>query len=64
LTAEDETLRLQVADDGCGGATPSAGTGLVGLGDRAAAIGGTLTVTSPSGGGTAVAATLPLRPAM
>ncbi|WP_051323703.1 GAF domain-containing sensor histidine kinase [Candidatus Solirubrobacter pratensis] len=52
-------LRVEVRDDGVGGADP-AGHGLVGIGDRATALGGRLRVESPAGGGTVVAATLPL----
>ena len=37
-----------------------AGTGILGLLDRAEAAGGTLSVVSPPGQGTVVAATLPL----
>jgi hypothetical protein len=39
--------------------TPSAGTGLIGLRDRAEAAGGTLIVVSPAGRGTVVTASLP-----
>jgi len=56
----DGVLRLSVADDGAGGADPSAGTGLLGLADRAAALGGRLTIDSPVGGGTTVAVELPV----
>jgi signal transduction histidine kinase len=52
-------LSLYVTDDGIGGASPGAEGGLLGLADRAAALGGALTVTSPEGRGTTVAATLP-----
>ena len=52
-------LRVEVRDDGLGGADPN-GHGLVGLGDRVTALGGQLTVESPAGGGTVLAATLPL----
>jgi signal transduction histidine kinase len=52
-------LRLEVEDDGVGGADP-AGHGLVGLADRVTALGGRLTIESPAGGGTVLAATLPL----
>jgi signal transduction histidine kinase len=52
-------LRVQVADDGVGGADPAAGSGLTGLADRVAALGGTLCVTSPPGAGTAITAELP-----
>jgi signal transduction histidine kinase/uncharacterized protein YoaH (UPF0181 family) len=56
---EDGTLRVEVRDDGVGGARPD-GTGLVGLADRLAAIDGRLRVESPAGGGTLVAAAIPL----
>jgi len=55
----DGMLHLEVRDDGIGGADPS-GHGLVGLADRATALGGRLKVESRPEGGTAVAATLPL----
>jgi signal transduction histidine kinase len=60
LRGEGDTLRCEVADDGRGGADETAGTGIVGLRDRAEAAGGTLTLVSPPGGGTVVSATLPL----
>ena len=56
---EDGSLRLDVRDDGVGGADRG-GSGLVGLDDRLAAIGGGLQVVSPPGGGTTNVATLPL----
>src|SRR5215468_9124935 len=49
-------LRCEVADDGRGGADASGGTGLIGLRDRAEASGGTLSIVSPPGRGTVVAA--------
>jgi signal transduction histidine kinase len=52
-------LAVSVADDGRGGADPERGTGLRGLADRVAAIGGRLTITSPAGQGTTVLAELP-----
>jgi signal transduction histidine kinase len=55
----DATLGVQVHDDGVGGARPD-GTGLVGLADRLAALDGGLHVDSPAGGGTVVAASIPL----
>jgi signal transduction histidine kinase len=51
-------LRVQVADDGAGGADP-AGSGLTGLADRVAALGGTVSVISPPGAGTTITAELP-----
>jgi signal transduction histidine kinase len=56
---EDGALRVQVRDDGAGGARAE-GSGLVGLGDRLAAHGGTLAVDSPPGAGTVVSAAIPL----
>jgi signal transduction histidine kinase len=57
--AEDEHLHVEVHDDGVGGVDPD-GSGIVGLSDRAAALGGRLTVKCPDSGGTLVAVTLPL----
>ncbi|RPF39229.1 histidine kinase [Streptomyces sp. TLI_185] len=55
----DSGLCVEVTDDGCGGARPGTGTGLQGLADRLAALGGDLQVDSPSGGGTRIRAVLP-----
>jgi signal transduction histidine kinase len=52
-------LVVEVLDDGVGGADPDGGSGLSGLHKRVAALDGTLTVTSPAGGPTAVVAELP-----
>jgi signal transduction histidine kinase len=52
-------LRLVVSDDGVGGASPAAGTGLAGMADRVAAQGGTLALESPAGHGTRIAVELP-----
>jgi signal transduction histidine kinase len=59
VLAEDGMLRVEVRDDGEGGADP-AGHGLLGMRDRVTAIGGYLEVNSPHEGGTIVVATLPL----
>lgn len=56
---EDRTLRVQVRDDGVGGARPE-GSGLVGLSDRLGAVDGRLRIESPPGGGTVVDAEIPL----
>jgi signal transduction histidine kinase len=56
---EGGTLQLQVRDNGVGGARPD-GSGLVGLADRLAVLGGRLQVESPPDGGTLVAAAIPL----
>lgn len=59
-TCEGPTLRVEVSDDGVGGADPSHGTGLEGLRDRVAALGGRLTVDSAAGQGTRIVAEIPL----
>jgi signal transduction histidine kinase len=51
-------LVVEVADDGVGGAD-RCGTGLRGLADRVATVGGTLRIHSPAGSGTVVTAELP-----
>ncbi len=53
-----DRLVLEVVDDGKGGADLS-GSGLRGLADRVAALGGSLEIASPPGGGTVVRADLP-----
>jgi signal transduction histidine kinase len=60
LGVDGDRLTIEVADDGCGGADPAAGSGLRGLGDRIAALDGTLDIDSPVGGGTVVRASLNL----
>ncbi|HWN63023.1 MAG TPA: GAF domain-containing protein, partial [Streptosporangiaceae bacterium] len=54
------TLRVQVRDDGAGGADASRGSGLTGLRDRVEAEGGTMTVDSPAGAGTVLTVLLPV----
>jgi signal transduction histidine kinase len=56
-----DELVVEVSDDGPGGAEPGGG-GLTGLRHRVEALDGTLTVTSPAGGGTTVRAELPCGP--
>lgn len=60
LETLDGHLRLSVRDDGVGGANLTDGTGLLGLADRVAALGGRLSLASPAGGPTTVTAVLPL----
>jgi signal transduction histidine kinase len=60
IRAQAGRLVVEVADDGVGGADPAEGTGLRGLVDRLAALGGTLQVESPPGDGTRLTAELPL----
>ncbi|NUT33069.1 MAG: sensor histidine kinase [Hamadaea sp.] len=52
-------LVMEVRDDGRGGADPATGTGLTGLADRVAAVGGRLLLSSPAGGPTLVRVELP-----
>jgi signal transduction histidine kinase len=53
-------LMVEVADDGIGGASAAAGSGLRGLADRVAALDGTLSLDSPSGRGTRLRAKIPV----
>jgi signal transduction histidine kinase len=55
-----DVLMVRVGDDGAGGASVAAGSGLRGLADRVEALGGSLTVDSTSGAGTRLEAALPL----
>jgi signal transduction histidine kinase len=59
---DHDTLVVRVIDNGVGGADVARGTGLRGLGDRVAALGGTLSVDSPQRGGTIVTASIPVGP--
>jgi signal transduction histidine kinase len=60
VEARARMLRVLVRDDGEGGADPDRGSGLLGLKDRAEAIGGTLSLQSPPGAGTSLQVELPL----
>jgi signal transduction histidine kinase len=60
VIASDGRLRVEIADDGVGGADPARGSGLRGLADRVETIGGTLWVESTPGHGTRLAAEIPL----
>jgi signal transduction histidine kinase len=55
----DDQLRLDVRDDGRGGADTSDGTGLTGIKDRVAALGGTISIRSDAGQGTRLEVALP-----
>ncbi|MDX6259067.1 MAG: hypothetical protein QOH84_755 [Kribbellaceae bacterium] len=57
----EDCLRLSIRDDGIGGAEPTRGSGLIGLRDRAEALGGSIEVNSPAGHGTQLCVELPLR---
>jgi len=60
VEVREHTLRVTVCDDGAGGAEPARGSGLLGLKDRAEAIGGTVTLESRRNLGTSLVAELPL----
>ncbi|WP_202387019.1 sensor domain-containing protein [Nocardioides flavescens] len=55
----DRLLRVVVGDDGRGGASPAAGTGMQGVARRLAAFDGTMSVSSPVGGPTVVTLEVP-----
>ena len=60
VAPRDGVLAISVADDGVGGAAAGGGSGLRGLADRLAALGGELTLDSPPGHGTTLRARIPL----
>jgi K+-sensing histidine kinase KdpD len=53
------TLRLEVRDDGIGGADTGKGSGLTGLMDRVEALGGHMQISSQAGNGTAISVEIP-----
>ena len=60
IQAADGLLKLEIADDGIGGANASRGSGLRGLSDRVETLGGTLQIESVLGRGTRLTAEIPL----
>lgn len=62
LARHGDALVVEVRDEGRGGADPVRGTGLTGLADRVAAVGGRLLLSSPAGGPTLVRVELPCLP--
>lgn len=60
VAVRDETLRIEIQDDGVGGADPHRGSGLIGLVERVEAIAGTMEVSSPEGEGTSLIVEVPL----
>ena len=59
IERDNGLARIEVADDGVGGAATGGGSGLRGLADRVEALGGRLRVESPAGEGTTVLAEIP-----
>jgi signal transduction histidine kinase len=57
---DEDHLHLSIEDDGIGGADPGTGTGLTGLGDRVAALGGSMQIASRPGNGTRLGIMIPL----
>ncbi|MET9774236.1 sensor domain-containing protein [Streptomyces sp. NPDC006367] len=55
----DGRLRLEIRDDGRGGAEAGAGSGLTGLADRVSVLDGRLSLSSPPGGGTLLRVEIP-----
>jgi signal transduction histidine kinase len=60
VKAGQHVLHVTISDDGVGGADPAGGSGLLGLNDRAVAMGGTMSLESPAGGGTSLQVELPV----
>jgi signal transduction histidine kinase len=60
-TERSSVLRLEVTDDGIGGADAARGSGLAGLAQRVSTVDGRIDVSSPPGGPTAVTVELPLK---
>jgi len=58
----DGGMRLEISDEGRGGADARGGTGLRGLADRVEAGGGSFEVDSRPGGGTRIRASIPVPP--
>jgi signal transduction histidine kinase len=59
VRADADLVIVLIADDGVGGADPSAGSGLRGVADRVEALGGRFLVDSPAGKGTRLVAEIP-----
>ena len=59
LGQRDGRLRVDVVDDGQGGAEPRGGSGLSGILRRVEALDGTFALTSPVGGPTTMSVSLP-----
>jgi len=60
IRADDGSLQLSVRDDGMGGVDATRGSGLTGLADRVQALGGVISITSPTGQGTTLTVKIPI----
>ena len=60
IRADDGSLQLSVRDDGMGGVDATRGSGLTGLADRVQALGGVISITSPTGKGTTLTVQIPI----
>ena len=61
VASSPDLVVVEISDNGIGGASTDLGSGLRGLADRVEALGGRLTISGTSGGGTTVTARMPLR---
>ncbi|HEY4276568.1 MAG TPA: ATP-binding protein, partial [Conexibacter sp.] len=59
LGSAGASLRIEIADDGAGGARPGAGNGLRSMADRVEAHDGRMQIDSPQGGGTRIVVEVP-----
>jgi signal transduction histidine kinase len=59
ISRHNGQVEVRITDDGCGGASLTAGSGLAGLSDRVNAVGGALALDSRDGRGTIVEAMVP-----
>ena len=59
ISRNGDWLRIEIVDNGLGGADPSRGSGLAGLRDRIGALDGRMWIESPHGGGTKLIVEIP-----
>ena len=64
VSADADSLRVEVDDDGVGGASMNGGSGLQGLSDRVDAVGGSFSLRTAPGQGTHIKAVIPARPGL
>jgi PAS domain S-box-containing protein len=57
---QDDVLRIEIRDDGAGGAEPGRGSGLIGLKDRVETLGGSIDIVSPRARGTSLRLDIPV----